>query len=600
MSQTHTPQNEDPKRPMPGQTPQTSQPDRAHTLDDEQRVKVLSPSMLVFRRFIRNRLAIVGVSILAIMTLFSVLGPFISPYRQDQVFLKFDEVYADYAGIMVNTAFRYTVGVDEDLPAGARAQMTAALNKGEDHFNYREVDYGLRRIHDEAYVIGLRERVGVALSFAGKLLVSFEDDFEAPEGFQEALDEARANDQSSFTIDDVTYSVTMQDREAVIYVARPIALASHNIIDFATREGRSTLPLAIAVESSFAEAHEQGLSETTFRYDDNDYLMRLDDDEALIYRSDNTEEAIASLSKYIVQPVMRDVFISPDKKEALLNAIEAEETELVWSEEGKDDVRYEIRREDMRWTVRAPRISDLVSSYETPSSRHWVGTDANGMDLLTRLMYGGRISLSIGFVVVLISLLIGVTMGGISGYFGGAVDMIVMRAVDVFYCIPTWPILIIFGSVMDSYRVDPYVRLFYLMLILGILSWAGIARLVRGQILSLREQEFMVAAEASGLSVYRRIFKHLVPNVVPQLIIIATGTLGSTILTESTLSFLGLGVKYPIASWGNIITAVSDVRVMTYYPHVWIPASICIVITVLGFNFVGDGLRDAFDPKMKR
>jgi peptide/nickel transport system permease protein len=140
----------------------------------------------------------------------------------------------------------------------------------------------------------------------------------------------------------------------------------------------------------------------------------------------------------------------------------------------------------------------------------------------------------------------------------------------------------------------------YLMLILGILGWPGIARLTRGQILSLREQEFMVATEASGLSVYRRIFKHLIPNVIPQLIVVSTMALGEVILLESTLSFLGLGVKYPFASWGNIINEVSNVYVMTNYWFVWIPAGFLILITVLAFNFIGDGLRDAFDPKMKR
>jgi len=153
---------------------------------------------------------------------------------------------------------------------------------------------------------------------------------------------------------------------------------------------------------------------------------------------------------------------------------------------------------------------------------------------------------------------------------------------------------------MDAAHVDPQIRIYYLMLILGVLGWPGTARLVRGQILSLREQEFMTATEATGISVSRRIFKHLVPNVIPQLIVVATMGLGNIILTESTLSYLGLGVKFPYASWGNIISAVSTVYVMTNYWFVWIPAGLLILLTVLGFNFVGDGLRDAFDPKMKR
>ena len=162
------------------------------------------------------------------------------------------------------------------------------------------------------------------------------------------------------------------------------------------------------------------------------------------------------------------------------------------------------------------------------------------------------------------------------------------------------PIIIILGAMMDEMRVDPDIRMLYLMLLLGVLGWAGIARLVRGQILSLREQEFMTATEACGVRVSRRIFKHLIPNVIPQLIVTCTMGLGSTIITEATLSFLGLGVKYPYASWGNIINDVNDTYVLTTYWFIWIPAGICLLLTVLAFNLVGDGLRDAFDPKMKR
>ena len=153
---------------------------------------------------------------------------------------------------------------------------------------------------------------------------------------------------------------------------------------------------------------------------------------------------------------------------------------------------------------------------------------------------------------------------------------------------------------LDGMRVDPQIRMLYLMLIFGFLGWPCIARLVRGQILSLREQEFMTATEACGISVSRRIFRHLIPNVIPQLIVNCTMSLGSTIITEATLSFLGLGVKFPFASWGNIMNDVSNSYVLTSYWFIWIPAGICLMLTVLGFNFVGDGLRDAFDPKMKR
>ena len=150
-----------------------------------------------------------------------------------------------------------------------------------------------------------------------------------------------------------------------------------------------------------------------------------------------------------------------------------------------------------------------------PNKEHWLGTDTNGMDMLTRLMYGGRVSLIIGFIVVAIEGSIGIVMGGISGYFGGWVDNLIMRIVDVFYCLPSMPIIIILGAAMDAMRIDSWTRMMYLMLILGFLGWPGIARLVRGQILSLREQEFMTAAEACGISAWHRIFRHLIPERYP-------------------------------------------------------------------------------------
>ena len=245
-------------------------------------------------------------------------------------------------------------------------------------------------------------------------------------------------------------------------------------------------------------------------------------------------------------------------------------------------------------------------SYREPSAaaglaetRRWLDA-CRAEDMLTRLMYGGRVSLIIGFIVVFMETALGVLFGGLSGYFGGWVDNVIMRVVDVFYCIPSMPVIIIIGAAMDAMHLDSWTRMIYLMLILGFLGWPSIARLVRGQILSLREQEFMMATEACGIKVRHRIFRHLIPNVIPQLIVVCTMGLGSTILTEATLSFLGLGVKYPFASWGNIINDVNNAYVMTNYLFIWIPAGICLLITVLGFNFVGDGLRDAFDPKMKR
>ena len=242
----------------------------------------------------------------------------------------------------------------------------------------------------------------------------------------------------------------------------------------------------------------------------------------------------------------------------------------------------------------------LIDKFAAPSWDHPLGTDGDGFDVLARIMFGGRVSLMVGFVVVILETVLGVIMGGLAGFFGGWVDNLVMRLVDIFYCLPTMPIMIIIGAMMDASRMDVRLRLFIMMAALGIMGWAGIARLVRGQILSLREQEFMTAAEATGLPIGRRIFRHLVPNVMPQLIVSATMGLGSTILTESTLSFLGLGVKHPLATWGTMINSVSSAAAMEQYAYIWIPVGLLICFTVIAFNFVGDGLRDAFDPKGKR
>lgn len=250
--------------------------------------------------------------------------------------------------------------------------------------------------------------------------------------------------------------------------------------------------------------------------------------------------------------------------------------------------------------VKTAQKITLIDSRAEPSSDHALGTEAYGMDVMTRLMYGGRISLLVGFVVVFFEIILGVLVGGFSGYFGGVTDTILMRFVELFNCIPFYPMLLILGSLMDAQKPSPVTRLIVTMVILGILGWTGIARIVRGQILSLREQDFMIATEATGIRTRRRIFKHLVPNVMPLLIVNATQSLGDTILTEATLGFLGLGVKYPMASWGSIINQATDMQVMRTAWWIWIPAGLLILTTVLGFNFVGDGLRDAFDPKMKR
>ncbi len=234
------------------------------------------------------------------------------------------------------------------------------------------------------------------------------------------------------------------------------------------------------------------------------------------------------------------------------------------------------------------------------SKSHLLGTDADGRDVFTRLMYGGQISLKFSIAVTIIELLIGITMGGIAGYYGGKVDMIIMRIVEVFYCIPFLPLMLVVSSFMSAFGIRPEQKIYFLMLIMGIFNWSGVARMVRGQILSIREMDYMQAAEACGIRSSRKIIKHLIPNAMPVIIVMATMDLGGFILTESSLSFLGVGLAFPYASLGNMVNAVNQSIILKNYLNIWLPPGVLILLIVMAFNFIGDGLRDAYDPKMKR
>lgn len=259
-----------------------------------------------------------------------------------------------------------------------------------------------------------------------------------------------------------------------------------------------------------------------------------------------------------------------------------------------DGQTYESSTMTYDWSVSTNDLAGI-------SADHWMGTDNLGYDIFTRLMYGGRVSLTIGFVVIILETLIGVILGGIAGYFGGIIDSIIMRIVDLLSCIPTIPLMLILGTALNSLGLESSIwKLYIIMAVLCLIGWVGTARLVRGQILSLREQEFMLAAKCSGLSTSSKIFKHLLPNVIPQLIVSMSLGLGSVILMEATLGFLGIGAPVQTATWGNMINWASQLRYRQFYPNMWLGSGICITLAILAFNFVGDGLRDAFDPKMKR
>lgn len=255
-------------------------------------------------------------------------------------------------------------------------------------------------------------------------------------------------------------------------------------------------------------------------------------------------------------------------------------------------------------------VGPLFSPYElnqtniakknlAPNGSYWLGTDKLGRDILLRVMLAGRISLTVGIVATAISVVIGATLGAVAGFYRRYADTIIMRIADIFLALPTLPILITLGAILSDLKVEPGQRIYFLMLIIGILGWVGLARLVRSQILTLREQEFMQATEALGLRDSRKIFRHLMPNTVPIIIVSATLGVAGAILTESALSFLGLGVVPPTPSWGNMINAANNLIDFRKRPWIWIPPGVCILVTVTAINLIGDGLRDALDPKMK-
>ena len=560
---------------------------RAGALDDEQRVKVLSPSMLVFKRFIRNRLAIVGVIFIAFMFVFSYIGGWVSPYGEDQVFYHNEQLEKDYASVTVNNDFRYTIAEGGEFSSLAQSKFILAVNQGDAAFEVSGKSYTLEQLGEDLYLISGTQTAASGLS--NKMMTALKpvDGVELPNGWLDAANAAATAGEDGFEFNGVNYIITRSGKEATVGSAAPLALASKKIYDTENSAVKTGFDFRLACETAIAEG------KSSFEADGKTYQLEIDPDIGATVTLDG--EMYALVSNTVVNTYVSGQELSLEFKDAAKEAIADNLSSFEF--DGQD---YSIYRSNNIWDVRAETETLVVNAYEAPSLTHWLGTDGNGMDLLTRIMYGGRVSLMIGFIVVAIAALLGVVLGGVAGYFGKWVDSLIMRIVDIFNCIPSTPLIIILGSIMDAERVDPQVRMIYLMLVLGFLSWPGVARMVRGQILSLREQEFMTATEACGLTISHRIFHHLVPNVIPQLIVICTMSLGSTIITESTLSFLGLGVKFPFASWGNIISAVSTVYVMTNYWFVWIPAGLCILLTVLGFNFIGDGLRDAFDPKMKR
>lgn len=241
-----------------------------------------------------------------------------------------------------------------------------------------------------------------------------------------------------------------------------------------------------------------------------------------------------------------------------------------------------------------PTETDMLLVEQSPSAEHPLGTDSSGRDNFARLLYGARVSLIVGLSAMLFTLLLGVLFGSIAGYYGGFVDGFVMRTADMILALPFLVLALTVFAVLDKITIGIFVT------VIAFTTWPNLARIIRGVFLSLREQEFVLGARAIGASDFRVIFKHFIPNAIGPIIVNATLMMATMIIIESALSFIGFGIPQPTPTWGNMISEAQNIRILRNHPEAWIPPGLSILVTVLAINFIGDGLRDAFDPKSNR
>jgi peptide/nickel transport system permease protein len=237
-----------------------------------------------------------------------------------------------------------------------------------------------------------------------------------------------------------------------------------------------------------------------------------------------------------------------------------------------------------------PNEINLADKFQAPSWEHWLGTDRVGRDIWSRTLHGGRVSLAVGFIAAFMAMTIGTFFGAISGYYGGNVDTGVMRFTDIMMTFPRVVIMLTVATFIGQ-------SIRNVILLIGLFSWMGTARLVRGQVLSIREEQFVLAARSLGVRDRNIIFSHVLPSVAAPLLATLTFAISAAILLEAGLSFLGVGIPLPTASWGNMLESARSLDVLQDGPWIWVPPAIMILLTVLSINFIGDGLRDALDPK---
>jgi peptide/nickel transport system permease protein len=452
------------------ETPEPIQPVHRpqFALDDQRRIKVLSPGMLVAKRFIRNRLALIGLVILVLMFIFSFLGPILSPYGQTEVFYTENELDKDYAGAIINTELRYITAEGQEFGALARANFLLAFGKQQPTFIANGIGYSYVKEAEGTYrILQLKP---VAEDLLGQLIPA--GDKAIPVGLERAYLAAKDAKQTIFEMDGVTYHITVEGRKTFISTEQNVALASLAIYDPYNVDDTAFVDSYPFRYASTIAIRDQ---KPDFELNGKTYTINYGDGSNTI--SSQGGKTFAEVSTIIVNPLDQREFLPVEFKTLAREVISDRGSTFDF-----DGIEYKVVRVNTNYYIKRETTSTVIKMFEFPTTGHPLGTDNNGMDQMTRLMYGGRVSLLVGFVVVFLETVLGVIIGGISGYFSGNVDTALMRFVDLFNSIPYFPMIIIFGSVMDTLEVTPMARLFILMAILGLMGWTGIARLVRGQI----------------------------------------------------------------------------------------------------------------------
>jgi peptide/nickel transport system permease protein len=358
-------------------------------LDDERRVKVLSPSMLVFKRFIRNRLAITGAIFIIFMFIFSFVGGWVMPYDEGERFYKHTDMSKDYAGISENKDYRFTTMDGSEFPLAARSQFVLAVNSKKTEMSSNNIDYTIEKLGEDLYYVDRLTEVAIATMIAKQYDIAVSDKVSDP-GFEDAFRQALKDSQTSFESGGVTYTITGQTKSLKACVAEPYAVVSMNIFDYASADSDAGYEFVYRAELAFNDLKNSGKDEgsTQFRVAGARYTMEMKNGEASIY--DSSGALYANISRYIVQAIYPDVFLTVDYKTIAKNAVNANQTEFTYTDESGVERQFSIERKNLSWTVRWIEDTKVTDTYASPTWAHPLGTDGNGMDVLTRLMYGDR------------------------------------------------------------------------------------------------------------------------------------------------------------------------------------------------------------------